>query len=656
MGAFIDYHGIDVRSPDPTGDAGLVLNNNFKELADRVAPVHTAGADPTINDDEIDTAGNGKFYIWSKWLNTASGALFVCTDSTATAAVWTHFHCGTDTLTLNGTQVLYLPDQIDFDGTLIVGDGGTNLSTVASPDGKYNTVVGLGAFDANTEGDSNNVIGYQALEDNTVGVRNIAIGYRALRKNIDGDNNVAIGDEALLDNTTGSQNVCIGALAGEDITGDGNICIGYMAGEGQIAISNKLYIDNSDTASPLIYGEFDNDLIKINGDLYIPSDTKKLYLGADSTDYTIQWDGSDAVHTITAGDFVFSGGNIGINEVAPQDKLEVNGTVLIKDKLIFTQDDRDEYIDSLNDGFIDYGATTAHRFLNHIKLTDDDRKIYFGIDDNGSICYNGSHLTLNPKEVGAGSINILGKMIESHTFTATTTGEEIYKITSTDSSIQTAGMNRTLVVDHTISGAKSGTADNEGISCDMALSANTHQVYAIAAYIAESGGNNHSLIEGMNIYLEDMGVGTLSNIVGLDIGINSTNVASGRHCGMRVRNHSGTATDVILVESAFVNGLNLSGATFSAADIKLQHGETISNLVDGTINLGGHISIPDAKNIILDTTTGTKIGTATNQKLGFFNKTPVIQQTFTAISDPPTQAEVVAIRDALINLGLMASS
>lgn len=35
----------------------------------------------------------------------------------------------------------------------------------------------------------------------------------------------------------------------------------------------------------------------------------------------------------------------------------------------------------------------------------------------------------------------------------------------------------------------------------------------------------------------------------------------------------------------------------------------------------------DATNIILNTSTGTKIGTATNQKLGFFNATPVVQQT-----------------------------
>lgn len=49
-----------------------------------------------------------------------------------------------------------------------------------------------------------------------------------------------------------------------------------------------------------------------------------------------------------------------------------------------------------------------------------------------------------------------------------------------------------------------------------------------------------------------------------------------------------------------------------------------------------------AVNIVTDTTTGTKIGTATNQKLGFFNSTPIIQPT----------GDVVT---ALQNLGLGAS-
>jgi hypothetical protein len=59
---------------------------------------------------------------------------------------------------------------------------------------------------------------------------------------------------------------------------------------------------------------------------------------------------------------LLTNGNFGINEASPQDKLEVNGTGLFKDKLKFTQDDGNEYIDSLNDGYMDYGATTGHRF------------------------------------------------------------------------------------------------------------------------------------------------------------------------------------------------------------------------------------------------------------------------------------------------------
>jgi hypothetical protein len=45
-----------------------------------------------------------------------------------------------------------------------------------------------------------------------------------------------------------------------------------------------------------------------------------------------------------------------------------------------------------------------------------------------------------------------------------------------------------------------------------------------------------------------------------------------------------------------------------------------------TITVGVNLTIADEKNIVLNTTTGTKIGTATTQKIGFWNATPVIQQ------------------------------
>jgi hypothetical protein len=68
-------------------------------------------------------------------------------------------------------------------------------------------------------------------------------------------------------NTTGINNTYLGYWTGfSNITGSGNVFLGYYAGYYE-AGSNRLYIDNSSTNTPLIYGEFDNDIVSINGRL-----------------------------------------------------------------------------------------------------------------------------------------------------------------------------------------------------------------------------------------------------------------------------------------------------------------------------------------------------------------------------------------------------
>jgi len=75
---------------------------------------------------------------------------------------------------------------------------------------------------------------------------------------------------------------------------------------------------------------------------------------------------------VDGADCYFAGGGfVGINEKTPQDALEVNGRILVKDKVCFTQDDRNEYIDSLDDGYLDYGATTGHRFNTTVDINSD---------------------------------------------------------------------------------------------------------------------------------------------------------------------------------------------------------------------------------------------------------------------------------------------
>ena len=70
--------------------------------------------------------------------------------------------------------------------------------------------------------------------------------------------------------------------------------------------------------------------------------------------------------------------------------------------------------------------------------------------------------------------------------------------------------------------------------------------------------------------------------------------------------------------------------------------------VSGTARIQNDLTISDTRNIILSTTTGTKIGTATTQKIGFFNATPVVQ--------PGAVTTSQGIADALTSLGLLASS
>jgi hypothetical protein len=72
-----------------------------------------------------------------------------------------------------------------------------------------------------------------------------------------------------------------------------------------------------------------------------------------------------------SGSFVVSGGNVGIGTTTPAQLLHVNGIIRADDKIIFTQADGNEYIDSLADGYMDYGATTQHRFNNDVDVDGD---------------------------------------------------------------------------------------------------------------------------------------------------------------------------------------------------------------------------------------------------------------------------------------------
>lgn len=101
------------------------------------------------------------------------------------------------------------------------------------------------------------------------GTDNTFIGFNAGYSNTAGDQNVYVGSGAGYLGTSGGNNTVIGYQAGySNVTGSGNVFLGYQAGYNETG-SNKLYIDNSNTTTPLIYGDFDTDELTINGSLVV---------------------------------------------------------------------------------------------------------------------------------------------------------------------------------------------------------------------------------------------------------------------------------------------------------------------------------------------------------------------------------------------------
>ncbi len=161
--------------------------------------------------------------------------------------------------------------------------------------GIYNTIIGSDAGE-NSTSDFNTYMGKSAGR-NDEGGSNTYIGHGVARYNTTGTKNVYLGGRAGFWGTKGSHNVIIGYGAGElangEALGSGNVIIGYDAADSEAGISNRLFIENtnSDSSLALIYGEFDNNILTFNADVGIGTTTPTYDLDIARTNATISLNG-----------------------------------------------------------------------------------------------------------------------------------------------------------------------------------------------------------------------------------------------------------------------------------------------------------------------------------------------------------------------------
>ena len=127
--------------------------------------------------------------------------------------------------------------------TFVGADAARNLKL-----GDKNTFLGASAGQHIVEGESNTFLGNYAGANIKSTNASIFIGHRAGENGGQGGNNIFIGADAGRQSNNTKNNIFIGTGAGENETE-----------------SNTLIIDNNRNDTPLIYGKFDQGLLRING-------------------------------------------------------------------------------------------------------------------------------------------------------------------------------------------------------------------------------------------------------------------------------------------------------------------------------------------------------------------------------------------------------
>jgi hypothetical protein len=325
---------------------------------------------------------------------------------------------------------------------------GTQSDTFNNPgEGFYNTYLGALAGRFNETGMRNTYIGTESGGhfEHLNGNDNVYVGQQSGFVNL-GNQNVFLGTQAgrtgdIIDNI--NRSVAIGYQAGWSMDGDDNIVIGYQAGY-NFAGSDKLYIENSASITPLIYGDFDTDHIRINGNQEVLGkmaigsadeviDSRLDIAAFENTSYST--DGALMIGSKTASNMIFDQNDIlaRMNGSAADMHLQRDGGRVILGSTLNSVDDK---------LFIEAGANQSGlrvRQAGSTKLrTDPNGGLSVGILQTPPV--NGLHvegdISLDGQEISASS-NLT--IAAGNSIKIVTVGHTIFLDPSGDISITSSG-------------------------------------------------------------------------------------------------------------------------------------------------------------------------------------------------------------------------
>jgi len=288
----------------------------------------------------------------------------------------------------------------------------------ANTTGSSNAFFGRHTGAANITGLDNAFFGGYAGFYNTVGSDNAFFGRSSGSGNTEGTDNAFFGRSSGGSNTTGSYNTFIGRNSGySNTTGSSNVFLGYQAGFNESG-SNKLYIDNSNTSSPLIYGDFSTDALTINGSMeatggaVLEAGLTVNDAGAD-VDMRVEGDNDQNLLYVDAGN-----DRVGVGTSSPSTKLHVVGSSIVSDN---TTIDPDSYLNTVMAGRIADGSSWAATGIAGNSGGDGKSwaigaspagALYFGLQNGSEANTMRTHLRFDPNrntylnEGGLGNVGI----------------------------------------------------------------------------------------------------------------------------------------------------------------------------------------------------------------------------------------------------------